>query len=529
MKKTGAVSLLFTGLGSIIGSGWLFGAANAARIAGPLAPWAWVIGAGMILCIAASYAELGAMFPESGGMVRYVHYSHGPMLGLIAAWANWISIVSVIPIEAEASVQYMSSWPWHWAGMIYRQGHLDTLGMLLTALLVVIYFLLNFWGIKLFIRANNLLTVFKVIVPTLTSIIIISSGFHTQNLHTSGGTAHHLPGILMAVATSGIVFSFNGFQSPINLAGEADHPGRNVPLAVMGSIIISAILYLLLQFAFIGALTPADLRHGWHGINFSSPFAQLALAVGVNWLVLLLYLDAFVSPSGTGTNYMASVTRMLTGVQRNGMLPAFFGKIHPVWQFSRHSLIFNLIICFIFMYFFRGWNSLAAVISVATVVTYLTGPVSAAALRLNHPEIHRPLKVMCFSVVAPFSFVFASLVLYWGSWPLTGEIIILMSVSLPLYFYYRLKTVSVMGLVADCRNTIWFIGHLGVIALISWCGDRNFGGQGLIPTGWDMPLVIVFSMLFFYMGKYSGIKDGHPGVQKNHFPDEFLRDPQKIQ
>ncbi|ELC6750709.1 hypothetical protein ACK1W8_004698 [Salmonella enterica] len=44
MKKTGAVSLLFTGLGSIIGSGWLFGAANAARIAGPLAPWAWVIG-----------------------------------------------------------------------------------------------------------------------------------------------------------------------------------------------------------------------------------------------------------------------------------------------------------------------------------------------------------------------------------------------------------------------------------------------------------------------------------------------------
>ncbi|WP_201792720.1 amino acid permease [Salmonella enterica] len=281
--------------------------------------------------------------------------------------------------------------------------------------------------------------------------------------------------------------------------------------------------------AFIGALTPADLRHGWHGINFSSPFAQLALAVGVNWLVLLLYLDAFVSPSGTGTNYMASVTRMLTGVQRNGMLPAFFGKIHPVWQFSRHSLIFNLIICFIFMYFFRGWNSLAAVISVATVVTYLTGPVSAAALRLNHPEIHRPLKVMCFSVVAPFSFVFASLVLYWGSWPLTGEIIILMSVSLPLYFYYRLKTVSVMGLVADCRNTIWFIGHLGVIALISWCGDRNFGGQGLIPTGWDMPLVIVFSMLFFYMGKYSGIKDGHPGVQKNHFPDEFLRDPQKIQ
>ncbi len=55
------------------------------------------------------------MFPESGGMVRYGHYSHGSLVGFIAAWANWISIVSVIPVEAEASVQYMASWPWQWA------------------------------------------------------------------------------------------------------------------------------------------------------------------------------------------------------------------------------------------------------------------------------------------------------------------------------------------------------------------------------------------------------------------------------
>ncbi|EOF5073665.1 APC family permease [Salmonella enterica] len=173
---------------------------------------------------------------------------------------------------------------------------------MLTALLVIIYFLLNFWGIKLFIRANNLLTIFKVIVPTLTGIIIISTGFHAQNLHASEGTLHHLPGILTAVATSGIVFSFNGFQSPINLAGEAARPGRNVPLAVMGSIIISAALYLLLQFAFIGALTPADLRHGWHGIDFSSPFAQLALAsasTGLCCCCIWMHLSARAGPEPT--------------------------------------------------------------------------------------------------------------------------------------------------------------------------------------------------------------------------------------
>src|SRR5215469_15335893 len=105
-RDVGTVALMFTGLGSIIGSGWLFGAWRAAGLAGPSAVWAWVIGATMMSTIALTYAELGAMFPESGGTVRYGHYSHGSLVGFIAAWANWVSIVSAAPVEAEASVQY---------------------------------------------------------------------------------------------------------------------------------------------------------------------------------------------------------------------------------------------------------------------------------------------------------------------------------------------------------------------------------------------------------------------------------------
>ena len=114
-RDVGAFALMLTGLGSIIGSGWLFGAWHAAQLAGPGAFWAWLIGAAIITSIALTYSELGAMFPESGGMVRYGHYSHGSLVGFIAAWSNWIAIVSVVPVEAEASVQYMASWPWAWA------------------------------------------------------------------------------------------------------------------------------------------------------------------------------------------------------------------------------------------------------------------------------------------------------------------------------------------------------------------------------------------------------------------------------
>src|SRR5258708_36681977 len=111
-RDVGAIALMFTGLGSIIGSGWLFGAWRAAQLAGPGAVYAWIIGAVVILFVAFTYAELGAMFPESGGAVRYGHYSHGSLVGFVAGWAAWIAIVSGIPVAAEASVQYMSSCPW---------------------------------------------------------------------------------------------------------------------------------------------------------------------------------------------------------------------------------------------------------------------------------------------------------------------------------------------------------------------------------------------------------------------------------
>lgn len=84
------------------------------------------------------------------------------------------------------------------------------------------------------------------------------------------------------------------------------------------------------------------------------------------------------------------------------------------------------------MFFFRGWGTLAAVISVATVISFLTGPVSVMALRTHAADLPRPLRVACMPVVAPFAFVCASLVLYRACCPLTGQIILLIVVALPI-------------------------------------------------------------------------------------------------
>ncbi|WP_049623585.1 APC family permease [Frateuria defendens] len=511
-REVGPFALMLTGLGSIIGSGWLFGAWRAAGLAGPGAVWAWVIGAAIILTIALTYAELGAMFPESGGMVRYSHYSHGSLVGFIGAWANWIAIVSVIPVEAEASVQYMASWPWEWAQGLYMHmpdghGELTAPGIAIAAVLVIVYFLLNFWSVKLFAHSNTAITVFKLVVPAATGLALIASGFHSENFAVGiHGDSHSIDmaAVLTAVATAGIVFSFNGFQSPVNLAGEAHNPGKSIPFAVLGSILLATVVYVILQVAYLGAVPPALLaKAGWHGIDFRSPFAELAILVNLNWLAMLLYVDAFISPSGTGITYTATTARMLYGMERNGTMPKLLGRVHPKWGVPRPAMWVNLVVSYLFLFFFRGWGTLAAVISVATIISYLTGPVSAMTLRRTAPDLHRPLRLAGLPVLSALAFVFATELLYWARWPLTGEIILLIVVALPVYFYYQARA-GWHDFGRQLKGAWWMIVYLPAIALVSWAGSPTFGGHGYLPYGADLAVVAVVGVVFYLWGVRSG-------------------------
>lgn len=499
-RKLGPFGLLMVGLGSIIGSGWLFGAWKATVVAGPAAILAWPIGAVLIMIIALPIVEMGAMFPRSGGMVRYTQYSHGSLGGFVSGWSNWIAIVTSIPIEAEASIQYSSSWNMSWSHGMYDGHNLTPSGLTAAGVLVVLYFLINYWTVRLFATVNNFVTVVKFAVPAVTVVGLLLSGFNSDNFSGGSGFAPHgFASVLTAVATSGIIFAFNGFQSPVNLAGEVRAPGRSVPFAVIGSILIAALIYVLLQTAFIGAVPAHMLVHGWSALNFSSPFAQLAIAWNLNWLALTLYGGAFVSPAGTGMAYTATSARMVQGMADNGYFPGGLGRIHPAHAVPRPALWLGLAVSFVFLLLFRGWGTLAEVISVAIIISYVTGPVSVAALRRTEPDVPRPWRIPGLPVLAPLGFAGASLLLYWSRWPLTGEVIGIVALGIPIYVYYMWKTRG-LGFTPHERGGVWIVAYLAWIALLSALGSHTFGGRGVLPYGVDMAVVAVTSLAFYYWG-----------------------------
>ena len=93
--------------------------------------------------------------------------------------------------------------------------------------------------------------------------------------------------------------------------------------------------------------------HGWSGINFNSPFADMAILLGLNWLAILLYMEAVVSPFGTGVSFVAVTGRVLRAME-NGHIPKFLGKINKKYNIPR-AIAFNAIISMIMVTLFRDW------------------------------------------------------------------------------------------------------------------------------------------------------------------------------
>src|SRR5215216_6061788 len=502
-REVSRIGLLFVSLGSIIGSGWLFGSLYASQIAGPAAIISWILGALVMLILALVHAELGGMYPVAGGSSRYPHFAFGSLAGFVIGWAVWLGAVTVAPIEVLAALQYLTHYFPFLTDTTAGVTVLTGTGIVISIALMAVFTVINLIGIRLLAESNNVIMIWKLAIPFLAVAVIMFLSFNPSNFTAAGGFAPFgIEGILSAISVGGIIFAYQGFEQAIQLGGETHNPQRNIPFAVIGSMAIGVVLYIVLQIAFLGALDPQEeLNNGWANLSFpgaAGPFAGLATIVGAGWLATLLYIDAFVSPAGTGLIYTASSSRLSYAFARNHYIPRQFGYLSERGV-PLVSVLFSFIIGCIMFLPFPGWQTLVGFIISATVIGYAAVPLTFGAMRRQEPDHPRPFKLPAGEVLAPIAFIVANLVIYWTTWDVVWKVLVAMVFGLVLLGIGHIVNPSELTPNLDWRGASWVWPYLIGLGVLSYLGPTDFAGIGVIPFGWDILVVAAFSLaIYFY-------------------------------
>ncbi len=507
-RHVGVVGLLFASVGSIIGSGWLFGALNASVEAGPAAIISWALGGFLILLIALTYAELGTMFPLSGGVVRFPHMAFGHLASFSAGWITYVAVSTTAPIEVEAALQYGTKYaPFTEEHTVNGEAvhTLTTLGYGTAVILMAVFVLVNYYGVRWFARINNALVGWKLFIILLVIAAFFVTAFHGDNFSSHGFAPDGVHGVFTAIATSGIVFSYLGFRQGIELAGETDNPKRNVPIAVVGSVLLTGLIYVLLQVAFIGSLDPGTLADSgsWSKLSFENdfgPLAALATALGLGWLAVLLYIDAIVSPGDTGLIYTTITSRISFAMARNGNAPRVLEKTNDNGV-PMVGLGLAFVIGLIALLPFPSWQQLVGFITSATVLSFASGPLVHASLRLQVPDQERPFRLPGGHVIPLLAFWGSNLIVYWSGWTTVWKLMVAVLIGFALLAVFvasgQMKDQSL-----DVKSGLWVFPWLGGLALISYLGnypEPAAGNLDALNFGLSAGLLAVLSVAVYAM------------------------------
>jgi len=366
------------------------------------------------------------------------------------AFANWFGIMVCVATEAQATTQYLSAALKN-TNLMNNHG-LTIYGKLFALGVLFLYLIVNFYGIKLLAKVNNIVTALKIITPIFTIVLFLIARFDKSNFQLDSSYVYTAGSALGAIVGAGLIYSFNGFQLAVAFASEIEKPKRNVPLSIVLSIVIVMFVYMALQFAFMGAIPHEMLQAGWSSLNFHSPLLNLAILLGLHFLVILLMADSVISPSGTGYAYLGGSARMFYAMAAEGQMPEWsIGKLNPVYNLCRRSLLINWVMIAVVLWNAESWSSLMVVVTGYNLLGYMAAPISMGAIKP---------KTRVFGV-----FVFVILGIIMTTLPKHDLFMMIISLVVLMVIYGGVQLTKknnfliLIGLIAP------FMGYLGMIYL----------------------------------------------------------------
>ncbi|OGO96225.1 MAG: amino acid permease [Coxiella sp. RIFCSPHIGHO2_12_FULL_44_14] len=489
-----SLTLLFVSVSGILGSGWLFTAYFSARFAGPAALLSWLIGGVIVLLIAFVFAELSAMIPVTGSSTRIPQYTHGTLVNFLFSWIIWLSYAALVPTETQAVLQYLG---FFFSGIMHHNGALTDMGYVIAAILMLGMSIINIYSLRWLLRCNTGLTLLKILIPLVLTLIILGSLIvhHTPTTFMNQGfLPFGLHGLLTAILLGGILFSFNGFKQACELAGAAKNPARAMPFAIIGSVIICLIIYLLLQITLLYSLNTHNLDAGWQFLHLRygdrSPLAAIVQQDHLTALVPILYVGAIIAPLAAALIYVNGSGLSLYSMSLNKQMPSLFQKLtvqgNPIF-----ATLLNFVLGMLLFAPLPGWDKMVTYLSSLIAVTYAVAPICLLALRQQVPHYQRPFKLPWGTAWGVLTFYICTLLIYWSGWDVVSKLGIALTLGLVVFLthYYSLNREERPPL--NGLPSLWVWLYFPGVLLISYLGNFG-GGKNWIPFGWDFAVIGLF-------------------------------------
>src|SRR2546421_12009771 len=448
-RALGALNLTMLGIGAIIGTGiFVLTGTVAALNAGPAVVLSFVIAGVASIFAALCYSEFASLVPMAGSAYTYGYATLGELFAWIIGW-------DLILEYALGAVTVSIGWSGYVVSFLRDVG-LDIPGQLSAArgtlvtladgtqvtaifnlpavIIIAVVTLLLVIGIRESANVNNVIVFVKVAVVLL-FIVGAAHAVNPANWHPfmppSTGVRGQF-GWSGVMQGAGIVFfAYIGFDAVSTAAQEAKNPQRDMPIGIIGSLLICTVLYILVSGVATGVMSYRDL-------NVPDPIAVAADHAGLGWMSSLIKLGAIAGLSSVILVMLLGQSRIFWTMADDGLLTEFVSRVHPKFCTPWITTILTGIVVAIFAALFTVREA-GSLVPIGTLLAFMIGSTGVLVVRIREPHLPRTFKTPAVWVVAPLgalSALYLMIALPWRTWE---RLIIWFVIGMVIYFFYGVR------------------------------------------------------------------------------------------
>jgi basic amino acid/polyamine antiporter, APA family len=456
LKRTlGPFSLVTLGIGAIIGAGlFVRTAAAIADRAGPSVTVAFIVAGVGCAFAGLCYAEFASMIPVAGSAYTYSYATMGELVAWIIGWDLVLEYAVGAATVAIAWSEYFNrvlEWfgmriPYQWSHSPFESMAATGVHGIINIPAVFILLLLT----ALLIRGtqesafvNGIIVVVKVSIVLM--VIAIGWGFMNPANHaplipapttytTPQGITHAYGGILGILGAAGVVFfAYIGFDAVSTAAQEAKNPSRDMPIGILGSLVICTVLYVLFSYVLSGVATVEDFRST--GREASVAFAITKYMAGYEWLSKSVTVAILAGFSSVILVMLLGQSRVFYSMSHDGLVPRIFSDVHPRYRTPYKSNMLFFVFTGLFAAFIPE-DVVGEMTSIGTLFAFMLVCAGVWIMRHKRPELERAFRVPAVPFVATAGIIVCGAMIYGLGWTNWMRLIVWLVIGLAFYFSY---------------------------------------------------------------------------------------------